>query len=192
MVKKITIADNEQILRQRSKEVDFSQTGLLKEIAEFVQACKEETGVFAMASVQYGIPKRMVYVKHTDLGGDGKDENNHILMINPEILSQKGKAYFWEACASGLDNCAWVARPYQMEVKYCDIKGNVHIDMFTGLASTILSHELDHLDGILHMDRAEKLIHATREERSNLRKVEPYKVISKDCDFSYPPIDKTK
>lgn len=191
-MKKITIADNEYLLRQRSKEVDFNEPGLMKEIAEFVGACKGEKTVFAMASVQYGLPKRMVYVRHKSMEEDGNDEKNHILMINPEVLACQGKAYFWEACASGLDNCAWVARPYQMQVSYKDIKGKTHIDIFTGLASTILSHEFDHLDGIMHMDRAEKLMKATRDERVELRKTEPYKVVSKDCEFTYPPINRQK
>lgn len=49
-----------------------------------------------------------------------------------------------------------VKRPYEMKIKYYDENGNEHIEYFVGFETTVLSRELDHLDGILHMDVAEE------------------------------------
>ena len=59
MIKAITIYDNEPFLRQISKEVDFKDPHLQQDIALIEEYCKEND-VLAMASVQLGIPKRMI------------------------------------------------------------------------------------------------------------------------------------
>ena len=76
-----------------------------------------------------------------------------------------------------------VVRPYEIVVKYSDIDGLEHEEKFEGFETTVLSHELDHLDGILHMDVAEKVIQMSVEERKNFRKEHPYEIISKTCEY---------
>ena len=76
-----------------------------------------------------------------------------------------------------------VRRPYKIRVKYFDLYGNLHEDEFEGFESTVLCHEIDHLDGILHIDIADKVIKGTKEERIELRKKEEYTIISKTGNF---------
>ena len=59
------------------------------------------------------------------------------------------------------------------------------LEKFEGFSSTVISHELDHLDGIFHMDRAKELMQMPASQRIEFRKQHPYKIISKDCDFAY-------
>lgn len=82
------------------------------------------------------------------------------------------------------DNMGLVNRPYAMVVKYYNAQGIEHIDTFTGFEATVLSHELDHLDGILHMDIAEEVLVMPKEERKIFRKTHPYEILSKDCEYS--------
>ena len=156
-----------------------------------------QNDVMAMAAIQLGIPKRIVYVKNTNLDilnkrltDEGKEEtkdyNEAKILINPEILSREGITTFWEACAS----CSWnegeikkwytgkVKRQYKIKVKYSDLEGIEHEEDFEGFESTVLCHEIDHLDGILHIDIADKVINGTKEERIALRKKEGYTIIS--------------
>jgi peptide deformylase len=49
-----------------------------------------------------------------------------------------------------------------------------------GLDATIVAHELDHLDGILYIDKAKKIMDMNKQEREEHRKTHPYKIISKD------------
>ena len=99
-IKSITIADNEEFLRQKSKNVDFCDPSLLDDIAVLEKFCKENS-VMAMAAVQLGIPKRIVYLKKTDIeiirkeqfDSATKEEENYNeakVLINPVITLKEG------------------------------------------------------------------------------------------------------
>lgn len=190
MLKAITIKDDEKFLRQVSSIVDFNDKELHQNLQDIREYCTFNSGLYAMACIQLGIPKRIVYIKSTKPNDTTANaESDQILMINPEIISKKGRTEFWEACVSGLENFGLVERPYEIVVKYQNENGDYQIEKFEGFSSTVISHELDHLDGIFHMDRAKKLLQMPATKRVEFRKSHPYKVISKDCEFSYSPID---
>lgn len=196
-LKPITIENNEEYLRQISKEVEVSDPELHNNIVVLQDFCMQNE-VMAMAAIQLGIAKRIVYLKNTDLEilnkrqtDKGKEEtknyNEAKVLINPEIIHKEGTTTYWEACAScsfyedGIKK--WytgkVRRPYKIRVKYLDIDGNSHEDNFEGFESTVLCHEIDHLNGVLHIDIADEVIIATKEKRRELREVDDYKVLSK-------------
>ena len=182
-----TIESDEEYLRQISKEVDFSDTSYKDDIKLVEQFCLD-TACFALAAVQIGIPKRIVYLKNTtlDVSIENKEYNESKVLINPVVISRKGHTKYWEACVSCLDNMGLVSRPYEMVVEYYDIDGNQHRETFEGFETTVLSHELDHLDGILHMDIAEEVIQMPKEERYEFRKEHPYEIISKIDEYDVP------
>ena len=186
-LKSITIDDNKEFLRQISSEVDIETDSSLENDIKVLEEYCLENEVMAMAAVQLGIPKRLVYIKNTNLSVIGKmqtsptteDElhyNEARVLINPVIINREGLTEYWESSASCLDNCGRVLRPYRIYVEYYDIFGNKHEEVFEGFESTVLSHEMDHLDGILHIDIAEEIKHFTREERKVWRQSHGYKV----------------
>jgi peptide deformylase len=193
-IEAITIQDNEPFLRQISSSVDIkNDKELMNDIDILDQFCKENN-VMAMASVQLGIPKRIVYLKNTNLDIINKIQNNSNseeienynekkVLINPTILKREGLTEYWEACASCLDNMGRVLRPYKIELEYYDIDGNQEVETFEGFESTVLSHELDHLDGILHIDIAEEVIEMPANERKIWRQSHEYKIYQKDGDY---------
>ena len=192
-LKPITIKDNEKYLRQISKKVDINDPELHNNIVVMQDYCMQND-VMAMAAVQLGIPKRIVYVKNTNLEilnkrttkegqEETKDYNEAKILINPEIISKEGITTYWEACASCKEYAGKVKRPYKIKVKYMDIGGNSHEDDFEGFESTVLCHEIHHLDGILHMDIADEVRKATVKERIELRKNDGYTIISKDGKY---------
>ena len=193
-IEAITIQDNEPFLRQISSYVDIkNDKELMNDIDILDQFCKENN-VMAMASVQLGIPKRIVYLKNTNLDIINKIQNNSNseeienynekkVLINPTILKREGLTEYWEACASCLDNMGRVLRPYKIELEYYDIDGNQKVETFEGFESTVLSHELDHLDGILHIDIAEEVIEMPANERKIWRQSHEYKIYQKDGDY---------
>lgn len=189
LLKAITIKENEAYLRQKSKEVNINDPEIHNNIVVLQDYCMEND-VMAMAAIQLGIPKRIIYVKNTNLEildkrttEEGKEEtkdyNEAKVLINPQIISREGLTTYWEACAS----CTWYAgkvrRPYRIKVKYLDLNGNEHVEYFEGFETTVLCHEIDHLDGILHMDIADEVVEATKEERIALRKKDGYTILSK-------------
>lgn len=192
-MKQITIEDNEAYLRQISKPVNFPDPDLKKEIDVLSQFCKENE-VLAMAAVQLGIPKRLVYLKNTNLELINKMQDDIIteeehqtdeerVLINPVVRKREGLTDYWEACASCKDYIGHVFRPFKMEVEYMDIHGNQKTKIFEGFEATVLSHELDHLDGILHMDVADQVYNMTKEERKEFRKTHGYNITSKSGNY---------
>lgn len=179
-----TIENDEAFLRQISRKFDFEKDNLDNIVSVLDEYCKNSNDIIAIAAVQLGIPVRILYLKQTKLEDlDNKNVNEGKVMINPVIKSRMGFTKFWEACASCLDNIGLVSRPYKMELEYYDIYGNKITEKFEGFISTILSHEIDHMNGILHIDVAEKIVQMSAEERRELRKREPYQVIRKDGEF---------
>lgn len=165
----------------------------MKDIQVLEKYCQENE-VMAMAAIQLGIPKRLVYLKNTNLDIINKMQTNTTtkeeesynearILINPVIINREGLTEYWEACASCLDNCGHVLRPYKIYLEYYDLNNQKHLNIFEGFESTVLSHELDHLDGILHIDIAEEVLIMTREERKVWRQFHNYNIIKKDGDY---------
>ena len=193
-IESITIEDNEEYLRQISKEVDIKNNKeLMDDISVLDEYCKENA-VMAMAAVQLGIPKRMIYLKNTNLdiinkiqantvSEEEKNYNEAKVLINPVITNREGLTDYWEACASCLDNFGRVLRPYKIELEYYDVEGTKKQEALEGFESTVLSHEIDHLDGILHIDIAEEVYQMPAEERKAWRINHGYKVYSKTGNY---------
>lgn len=187
--KAITIETDEAYLRQISKPVERDDKEILTDVKELEEYCQENE-VMAMAAVQIGIPKRLIYLKNTNLEIINKIQTNSLeekeknyneakILINPTIISREGLTTYWEACESCLDNLGLVKRPYKIQLQYWDLKGKKHLENFEGFESTVLSHELDHLDGILHIDKSETVLQKTKEERKLFRQSHGYEIISK-------------
>ena len=194
VVNVVTVEDNESFLRQISKPVVFPDKELKKDIKVLEQYFKQRDIVLALAAVQLGIPKRLIYIKNTSLDvinrkindkdtEEDRSYNEHRVLINPVIISKEGLTTFWEACASCLDYLGLVKRPYKIVVEYQDINGKAKRETFEGFESTVLSHEIDHLDGILHMDIAEEVLTMSDDERKEFRKAHGYDIISKTGDY---------
>lgn len=182
-LEKKTIQNDEQFLRQISKNVDFKNDEWKKALEKVDYYCKNDDNIMALASVQIDVPLRLIYLKKTNLDKLEEDYNESKVLINPEIVKDEGLTRYWEACASCLDYTGLVERPYRIVVKYDDINGKKHYELFEGFESTVLKHEMDHLDGILHMDIALELLNMNKDERKEFRKTHPYEIIKKDGDF---------
>ena len=100
-----TIQNDEKFLRQISKEVDLSNHDYKEVIESLRNYCIDNNNkTLAIASVQLGIPLRLVYLKNTNLEeifNSERDESK--ILINPKVLRREGLTRYWEACASCLD-----------------------------------------------------------------------------------------
>ena len=94
-LKAITIAEDESFLRQISKEVNFQDKSYLEDIKVLGEYCANNE-VFAMAAVQLGIPKRIIYLRNTKLEKvDDKTWNEARVLINPVIKERIGYTKYW-------------------------------------------------------------------------------------------------
>ncbi len=193
-IKSITIEDNESWLRQTSTKVDIKNDKELKKDIEVLDTFCKENDVMAMAAIQLGISKRLIYLKNTNLeiinklqnDTDTEEDRNYNeakVLINPVVTNREGLTEYWEACASCLNNCGRVFRPYKIDLEYYDVEGIKYIETYEGFEATVLSHELDHLDGILHIDISEENLIMEKEERKKWRQTHEYKVYSRIGDY---------
>lgn len=194
-MKRITIEDNEEFLRQISTDVDFEKDDYQKYISDLKEYFSKNT-VFALAPVQIGIPKRLIYIRNTTQDMDKNTDssyNEEVIYINPIIKKSYGHTKFLEGC----DSCRIVEngenifftgvidRPYKIDIEYYDINGNKKEKTITGFETTIFCHEYDHLNGILHMDRTNEIFKMKLDDMREYRKNNPYKILSEDEEFIY-------
>lgn len=188
-----TIEKDEEYLRQVSTNVDFEKDNIMEYISRLKEYCKNNA-VFALAPIQIGIPKRLIYIKNTNQDMENNYSNlydENIIYINPTIISAKGRTRFLEGCASCIyqkgDNIIYYAsivdRPYLIEIEYYDINGIKQNKIIEGFEATVFSHEYDHLNGILHMDKSSEIFKMTLEEMKEYRAKNPYEIISKETKF---------
>ncbi len=106
-----------------------------------------------LAAPQIGVNRRLFVM---DCSG-GKQQNERVVLINPEILVTEGEVVEEEGCLSLPGLYAKVARPYRVVVRGLDLEEReVQLDV-TGLAARCVCHEVDHLDGRLYISRLSPL-----------------------------------
>ena len=89
---------------------------------------------------------------------DEEEERNPIYLVNPEIIWHSDEeSCQYEGCLSVPDQSAEVNRYKQVRVQYLDYNGKECEIMAEGLLAIALQHEIDHLDGILYIDRISRL-----------------------------------
>jgi peptide deformylase len=107
-----------------------------------------------LAAIQVGIAKRIVVV---DLSKK-EDAHKPLVFINPEITwASKETSTHEEGCLSIPEYYEEVERPNEVKVKYLDLDGKAHEIAANGLFATCLQHEIDHINGVLFIDRISKL-----------------------------------
>lgn len=181
-IKRKTIENDLDFLRQISSEVDFENDDYMSYIDMLKKYCSENV-VYAMAPVQIGIAKRLIYMKNTKPNMENNEDfsyDEERIYINPVITRKIGKTKFLEGCESCLDLVGVVERPYILEVEYYDKNGNKKNDVLEGFEATVFSHEFDHLNGVLHIDIAEEVFEMSYDEKKKYRAEHPYKIISKE------------
>ena len=107
------------------------------------ETLKKEDGV-GLAAPQVGILKRVVVI---DVG------KGLIELINPEIIEVRGSQINMEGCLSFPGQSGYVDRPTYAKVKALDRNGDEKIYEGEGLLAIAFCHEIDHLNGILYIDK---------------------------------------
>lgn len=134
----------EDILRKRSRLVDEINPRVLILIKDMQETMYHSKGV-GLAAPQVGILKRIAVI---DVG-DGP-----ITIINPEIVEMQGAQLANEGCLSIPGTQKNVERPEKVTVKALNEEGEEIVIQGEGLLARALCHEIDHLDGILFIDKA--------------------------------------
>jgi len=136
------------------ERLDAEADALVQDLVDTMIAAGHSVGV---AAPQIGITKRVIVV---DVSGTkmGKDENHGLLtMINPEIIRKEGSKVMREGCMSVPDYTGNVTRSKTIVVQFLDRDGRERVINSQGFEAVAIQHELDHLDGMLFLDRVSSL-----------------------------------
>ncbi|KPU28275.1 peptide deformylase [Caloranaerobacter sp. TR13] len=134
------------ILRKKSREVTKIDERIKVLLDDMLETMYKNEGV-GLAAPQVGILKRVIVI---DIG------EGPIKLINPEIISMEDEIIDVEGCLSVPGESGEVKRPGKVKIKYLDENGKELIIEGTGLLARALCHEIDHLNGILFVDKVVK------------------------------------
>ena len=161
----------ESILHQKGKQVTEFSSKLSSLYHDMLEAMYAEEGI-GLAAQQVGIALQFCVVDVPSIPDypitcilDDKTLSHQLLMpmalANPKIeVLPCDEYYYEEGCLSFPEIKGEVARPELIVVRYQDLDGNSHTLQCDGLLGRCIKHEVDHLNGILFIDRMEKEIYA--------------------------------
>lgn len=145
-----------ECLRQVSQKVDNIDDvkGLIKDLKDTL-ATVDGIG---LAAPQIAVNKQVIYINF------GDDENEYVL-INPKVLSVSKKTQEdYEGCLSYVMHEGLVERPIKIKIEYLNEKGEKIVKEAEDLLARCFLHEIDHLEGIMYVDRATEMYELVEEE----------------------------
>lgn len=131
-------------------EIDDDIRNLVDDLLDTMHAGPGSVGV---AAPQIGVTLR-VCVVDVSASRNGRDNNHGLLcMINPEITVRSGSATMREGCMSIPDYTGDVERATEIRVRFLERDGETREISASGFEAVAIQHEMDHLDGVLFLDR---------------------------------------
>lgn len=138
------------VLRKRAEpvaEITEAERQLAEQMLETLYATGNGIG---LAATQVGVLKRLIIV---DIGEEDDEEYEPLVLFNPELLSSDGEIVAEEGCLSIPDVTADVKRPESIVVEGVNLQREAIRIEADGLLARVLQHEIDHLNGVLFIDR---------------------------------------
>jgi peptide deformylase len=139
--------EGDEILRKRSREIEEIDDKIKELAKDMMETMHKYEGV-GLAGPQVGILKRIIVI-------DLYEEGTQFTLINPVIVKTKGEQLVDEGCLSFPQKFGKVKRPKEVEVVALDLDGKKVRIKAKDLLAQALSHEIDHLDGKLFVDKVE-------------------------------------
>lgn len=137
--------EGDEILRKKSKKVEVIDEKITELIQDMIETLHKYDGV-GLAAVQVGILKQILIIQEAE-------DAPILVIINPEIISQNGTQVVEEGCLSFPNKFAKIERPEKIKVRALNEKGKKIEITGKGLLAQALSHEIDHLNGEVFIDK---------------------------------------
>lgn len=153
----------DSILARHCREVTEINDRIITLLDDMAETMRKDMGV-GIAAPQVGVARRVCIIE--------PEEGRLVEFINPEILESEGEQLSIEGCLSVPGMIGDVVRPQRVKVKYKDRFGNEKIEEFTDFEAIVVSHETDHLDGILYVDKATNVREAPEEPQEEMTEVD--------------------
>lgn len=146
---------DDPVLREKARPIEKIEERHRKLAEDMIETMYESRGI-GLAANQVGSTERMIIVDVTwsDRGGKKAVPRNPTVMINPEVLEESPQDdQMSEGCLSlpGIEGDVW--RPLRIRYRYQDLDGQTFEKEATELEARCILHEVDHLDGVMFIDR---------------------------------------
>lgn len=138
--------EGDEILKKVSRPVEVIDEKIQTLIDDMLETMHKFNGV-GLAAVQVGVLKRVVVI-HTDY-----EKEEPLILINPEIVKQKGEQTVEEGCLSFPNKFAKIVRPEEVTIEALNRNGEKMKLTGKGLLAQAISHEVDHLNGEVFIDK---------------------------------------
>jgi peptide deformylase len=140
------------VLSTSAEPVRTIDQQILELVRDMVETMHSAPGI-GLAAPQVNVGKRVITVDVSV----GEREEDLIILINPELLSQEGEVIMEEGCLSVPDIRERVARPVKVVVRGLDLEGKEKIYQAQGQLARVFCHEIDHINGRLFIERLSPL-----------------------------------
>ena len=150
MYQLLTLPDER--LRQKSNPVTHFDDKLHTFVVALEKAMLEGAGGVGIAAPQLGVMQRIIIVD-CSLGLHKNKNHGRLIMVNPKVTEQDGEALGREGCLSVPEWAGTVPRARRITVSYKDMEGQKHELSTKAFEARVIQHEIDHLDGILFIDK---------------------------------------
>ena len=143
----------DKALRTVCKSVKNFDETLTKNVEDMIETMYHYKGTVGLAAPQIRLFQRVVIIDIT-----AKTTRDKLLiLVNPVILQASKKKYVREGCLSVPEYLADIKRAKKVTVKAQDLSGKIFELTVTNFEAVAIQHEIDHLDGVLFIDRVDRL-----------------------------------
>lgn len=141
--------EGDPLLRKKSREIEEIDDRVLELLNDMYETLKSSEDGVGLAAPQVGILKRAIVIDLSEEGGEGPYK-----LINPKIVKKKGEQVCREGCLSVPGVLGDVIRPAEVTVEAINEKGQKVTIKAKDILAVVFCHEIDHLDGVLFIDKA--------------------------------------
>jgi len=163
----VLYSENEAALRQKSEPVRVVNRRVKKLIKDLKDTLLANSNGIGLAAPQINFHSRVILVR---LGGRGDDDEAGppLALVNPEIVEARNDERDFDGCLSLPGLFAETVRPHYLRVIGLDEWGKQFERVFEGFDAVVVHHEIDHLDGVLFIDRVENVedLYRVREDEN--------------------------
>ena len=153
----VLYAENEAALRKKSEPVRRVNRRIKELITDLRDTLLDHPDGIGLAAPQINVHQRVVVVRLGSRSDDKGEPDPPIALINPEIVEAGDEQRDFDGCLSFPGLYAETVRPHYLWVSGLDEWGKRFEQFFGGFDAVLVHHEIDHLDGVLFIDRLESL-----------------------------------
>lgn len=141
------------VLKKLCNRVEKIDSSIHSLVQDLIDTMHDGPGSVGVAASQIGVTLR-VCVVDVSKNRHGRENNHGLLcMINPEITGRSGSATMREGCMSVPDYTGDVDRATEITLQFSNTDGALQVITASGFEAVAIQHEMDHLDGVLFLDR---------------------------------------